>query len=426
MTGMDAIKNGVLDNGQMLRPDHRACGIETWPEMLSNVGYRTIAVGKMHFYPWEARWGFRQRIIAEDKHWQFIEDDYYHFLRAHGYRKSIGLERPEFHRRFMTYLSDIPWEYSVDHFCAQEAARWIREYQVDKPFAMMVGFPGPHSPYDPTPEYAARFAPEEMPEPVPENEADARRKSHKSQWPSRTWYAYDHDRQPAHDDYMLQRAYYAALVKQIDDAVGDILDALRETGTLDSTVILFSSDHGDYLGDHGLTGKNSFYEGATRVPLLARLPGATHRTTYPGLTTLSDVTATMLGLAGCPVPAHMDSIPLPQLGLSVETPRDRVVGSLRRSWMLVREQWKLIKNASGHTMLFDLEQDPTEQRDLAQESSHAEVCRQLDAELTAAVMASIDLSNADKRVYIHTLSGSQEFGRPGWPRTYPTDIGDLF
>ena len=55
MTGMDAVKNGVLDNGQMLRPDHRQCGIDTWPEILSENGCYTVAVGKMHFYPWEAR-----------------------------------------------------------------------------------------------------------------------------------------------------------------------------------------------------------------------------------------------------------------------------------------------------------------------------------------------------------------------------------
>jgi len=432
MTGMDAIKNGVLDNGQTLRPDHRACGIETWPEILTDAadkggGYRTVAVGKMHFYPWEARWGFGHRIIAEDKIWIHVEDDYSHFLRAHGYRKTIGHDRPEFHSQFMAYLSDIPWEYSVDHYCGEEAARWIREYEGEEPFAMMVGFPGPHSPYDPTPEYAALYAPEELPEPVPEVEADARLMGRKGQWPARrSWYAYNHNRQPTRDDYMLQRAYYAALVKQIDDEVGSILEALRETGTLDHTVILFSSDHGDYLGDHNLTGKNSFYESATRVPLLARLPEVPSKTICPELVTLSDVTATILGLAGCEIPAHMDSIPLPCLGLPVETPRDRIVGSLKRSWMLVREQWKLVKYAGGGAMLFDLDQDPTEQQNLAPESSHAELYRRLDAELTAAIMDSLDLSHADKRVYTHTLSGSKEFGRPGWPRTYPMDIRDLF
>jgi arylsulfatase A-like enzyme len=426
MTGMDAIKNGVLDNGQTLRPDHRACGIDTWPELLSTAGYDTVAVGKMHFYPWEARWGFRHRIIAEDKIWINIEDDYYHFLRAHGYHKTIGYEREEFHQQFMAYLSDIPWEYSVDHFCGQEAARWIREREDSESFAMMVGFPGPHSPYDPTPEYAALYDPADMPEPIPEVEADARLMGRRGRWPARrSWYAYNHNRRPTRDDYMLQRAYYAALVKQIDDEVGSILDALRESGTLDSTVILFSSDHGDYLGDHCLTGKNSFYESATRVPLLARLPWATGKTTCRGLTTLSDVTATILGLAGCEVPAHMDSIPLPGLDLFVDKPRERVVGSLRRSWMLVREQWKLVKYAGGGAMLLDLERDPAEQHNLAQESSHAEVYRRLDSELTSAIMASLEVSHADKRVYTHTLSGSREFGRPGWPRTYPMDIRAL-
>jgi arylsulfatase A-like enzyme len=143
------------------------------------------------------------------------------------------------------------------------------------------------------------------------------------------------------------------------------------------------------------------------------------------LATLSDVTATILGLAGCPIPAHMDSLPLPGLGLPGETFRDRVVGSLKRAWMLVREQWKLVKYGGGGSMLFDLEADPTEQHNLAQASSHAEIYCQLDAELTTAIMASLDLSHADKRVYTSTLSGSQEFGRPGWPRAYPTNVRTL-
>jgi arylsulfatase A-like enzyme len=426
MTGMDAIKNGVLDNGQCLRPDHRACGIDTWPEILSEHGYHTVAVGKMHFYPWEARWGFQHRIIAEDKIWVNIEDDYYHYLRAHGYRKTIGFEREEFHRNFMTFISDIPWEHSVDHFCGQETARWIREYQGEEPFAMMVGFPGPHSPYDPTPEYAARFDPEDMPEPVPEVASDTLLMRGERRWPARSsWYAYKHNRRPAREDYMLQRAYYAALVQQIDDEIGSILDALRESGKLEDTVILFSSDHGDYLGDHNLGGKNSFYEAATHVPLMVRLPGAKGRASCQDLVTLSDVTATILRLAGCELPEYMDSIPLPELGLPVERPRDRVVGSLRRGWMLVREEWKLCKYAGGGSLLFNLYEDPTEQHNLAGESGYAEVCHRMDAELTTAIMDSIDLSHADKRVYTSTLSGSQEFGRPGWPRVYPMDIRTL-
>ena len=184
-------------------------------------------------------------------------------------------------------------------------------------------------------------------------------------------------------------------------------------------VLLFSSDHGDYLGDYHLSGKNSFYESATRVPLLVRLPGALASSSCHGLTTLSDVTATILGLAGCPLPAHMDCIPLPQLGLPVEAPRDRVVGSLRRGWMLIRDHWKLCKYARGGSLLYNLDDDPSEQHNLVGEGRYAAVYQRLDAELSAAIMDSIDVSHSDKRVYTHTLSSSREFGRPGWPREYP-------
>jgi arylsulfatase A-like enzyme len=305
----------------------------------------------------------------------------------------------------------------------QEAARWIAEYQGSKPFAMMVGFPGPHHPYDPTPEFARNFSPADMPEPIPEVKADTLLMRGKGRRSGRkAWYAYKNEGTPTVAHYMLQRAYYAALVKQIDDEVGSIVDALREKGILDDTAIIFSSDHGDYLGDHNLSGKNSFYEAAVRVPLLVRLPWSQGSTSYPGLASLSDVTATILSVAGCRVPTYVDCVPLPGVGLPGETSRDCIVGSLRQGWMLVRDEWKLARYAGGGSTLFDLHEDPTEQRNLAKKRRYADVFHRLDSELSTAIMSSIDVGHADKRVYRHTLSGSQAFGRPGWPRTYPTDL----
>ncbi|MCY4606595.1 MAG: sulfatase-like hydrolase/transferase, partial [Gemmatimonadetes bacterium] len=171
LTGMNAIKTGVLDNGQYLRPDYRTCGLETWPELLNQQGYYTVATGKMHFYPWEKRFGFQHRIIAEDKLWGFIEDDYYHYLQSAGYSKTSFAELPEYHQNHMACISPLPWQYNCDHFVGKETARWIDEYEGEAPFAMMVGFPGPHSPYDPAPEYA-QFNPEDMPAPVAANPGD--------------------------------------------------------------------------------------------------------------------------------------------------------------------------------------------------------------------------------------------------------------
>ena len=92
LTGLNAIKNGVVDNGQWLRPDYAACGLQTWPEMLAGQGYYTAAIGKMHFYPWDINHGFQYRVAAEDKRWLHVRDDYYHYLTEHGYRKYHGNE----------------------------------------------------------------------------------------------------------------------------------------------------------------------------------------------------------------------------------------------------------------------------------------------------------------------------------------------
>ncbi len=72
MTGLNAIRTGVLDNGLWLRPDRRECGILTWPERLNEQGYYTAGVGKMHFYPWDITEGLQYRVIAEDKRWLYI------------------------------------------------------------------------------------------------------------------------------------------------------------------------------------------------------------------------------------------------------------------------------------------------------------------------------------------------------------------
>ena len=107
LTGMNAIRTGVLDNGQFLRPDYQQCGSRTWPELLKDAGYYTIATGKMHFYPCEKRLGFQRRIIAEDKLWGFIEDDYYHYLAAAGYTKTAFVDVRSYHANDMALISPL-------------------------------------------------------------------------------------------------------------------------------------------------------------------------------------------------------------------------------------------------------------------------------------------------------------------------------
>jgi arylsulfatase A-like enzyme len=160
--------------------------------------------------------------------------------------------------------------------------------------------------------------------------------------------------------------------------------------------------------------------------MLVRAPWLAGSTDYDGLVSLTDVTATILDLAGIERPSYMvDTMTLPALDLTEGPHRERVGGMLRQGWMLVRDRWKFVKYGGGGEMLFDMENDPQEQHNLAREKDYAGVRRDLDAELMGMVMNSITTGFADRELYKRSLSGSRSFGRPGWPRPYPTDIEDV-
>ena len=103
----------------------------------------------MHFYPWDERRGFEYRVVCEDKRWTMVRDDYYGYLKQLGLKKLRGDEMDGYHENKGAVIQDIPWEHSWDHFVGNEAVKFINHYGTEKPFALMVGFPGPHCPYDP-------------------------------------------------------------------------------------------------------------------------------------------------------------------------------------------------------------------------------------------------------------------------------------
>ena len=421
MTGMHALKTGVLDNGQFLRPDHREAGMDTWPEILAESGYYTAAIGKMHFYPWDLRLGFQYRRICEDKRWIHIRDDYWDYLKEHGERKHHGNEHEGYFDNRGAIVNRLPYELQWDYFVGLEASRFIRTYGDDGPFAMMVGFPGPHCPYDPDPRFLKLYDPEEMPAPVPDagDTPEIRQNNingNKGDWNGVDYTVFTH----AHKRKI--RAHYAALVKQIDEQVGEILNALREKGQLENTIILFSSDHGDYLGDHNLIGKGQYFESSWHVPMLAYLPWAEQGSVCDDLVTLTDITATMMHYAGQEIPPHMDSRPLPGLGIPGAAGREFVIGALGGGWAIYDGKWRLAKYATGEAVLFDIEADPQEQHNLIDDPAHQSIYRQMDATLTHEVMRRSRQAFDPQRVYVTDLSQSNSFGREGWVRPYPRSV----
>ena len=234
-------------------------------------GYHTEAIGKMHFYPWDKSEGFAHRVIAEDKRHIYVHDDYAAYLEQHGYRKYHGSEHDGYFENKGAIVSKIPAEHQVDKWVADRACEFIENYRSDQPFALMVGFPGPHCPYDPPIELADLYRPEDMPESIPATDDSRLFRELVIDMNKRPWNQVDYTDFQEHHKRKI-RAHYAALVHQIDQGVGRIVAALNASRFRDDTVIIFASDHGDFLGDYDLIGKHLFYEPSIRVPLIIKLP----------------------------------------------------------------------------------------------------------------------------------------------------------
>ncbi|MCB2053554.1 MAG: sulfatase-like hydrolase/transferase [Geminicoccaceae bacterium] len=418
LTGCNALTTGVITNNHWLRPDHDACGMPTFATRLAEVGWRTAAIGKMHFIPWDIAEGFEHRVTCEDKRHVHIEDDYHAYLARHGLKKLRGWEEEGYTEHRMAAISSIPHEHQVDVFVGREAARFVDEYDEDRPFMMMVGFAGPHDPYDPPADRARRFDPAAMPPPLPPTPATERLAPEliaaHAGGSSRVDLSTFSDA-----DKRRVRAHYCALIEMIDEQVGAILQALERKGLAENTVVVFASDHGDFVGDFGYLGKSLFFEPSIHVPLIVRRPGAAAGTRVRETVTITDLFATFLALAGIDHASGTDSVVLPGIGLDAGEVRTHVLGATSHGFALDDGRFRLARYADGTATLFDLKEDPRERANLIEASSHAAHRERLDRQLARAVHRAILASNEDRRYPYLTMTPDHPAHRSGWRRPYP-------
>ena len=232
-----------------------------------------------------------------------------------------------------------------------------------------MSFGGPHEPWDAPEPYASMYDPEAMPAPVPRPDEPPRPQGVLDLMLERLSPRFD----PGDEGAM--RANYAGNVTLIDDQIGEVLSVIEARGEMDNTVIGFTSDHGEMNGDWGLIYKMNFLDGALRVPLIVRTP----ETAANGGGKVVDAPAencdlgpTLLELAG-------GSIDYPQFAKSLvpamdngSTHREAAISEYRGEFMVTDGKWKAAVNTEGQVyLLFDLENDPRETRNLAGLSEYA-------------------------------------------------------
>lgn len=245
---------------------------KSFAHRLGRVGYNTVNSGKMHLTPWYENFGFDGRIIAEAKHHITCPDDYEKFLNKHGTsRKELYDYKSDYYLKQCTAVkSKLPQELHIDGFIGRSICEYLR--QVKEPFCYFAGFVSPHNPYDPPKPYDELFINKKLPKRnMYHGEVQKKPKEIYNYtnniigWPVKT-------DELNEEQLHLMKAFYYGLVTFIDDWVGRIVEVLKEEGLYENTVIIYASDHGDLLGDHGLVFKQSFYEQSIKVPLIIHAP----------------------------------------------------------------------------------------------------------------------------------------------------------
>ncbi|MCC2683493.1 MAG: hypothetical protein K0R75_392 [Paenibacillaceae bacterium] len=354
----------------------------TFMSLLRESGYHTAVVGKQHFGRTDIERGYDYEEIndlhAPPKLTNVTDasPSYAKFLASAGFREQNELSRSDSQFRFTKeWVADE--RYHVDHFIGERGAQWIeRERPPQKPWFLWVSFPGPHQPFDGIglPQ-ADMYSPEDIDMPLTDrSQLDAKPQHYRAKKEYPTGLSEAEIRRMRH-------SYYAK-ISLIDQQVGRVLDALRKTGEYDNTLILFTSDHGDFMGDFGLVHKGQYLsEVLMRVPFILKPPVVD----FPGsevndLVANFDLAATCLSAAGADVPSNMACRDLNPYWRRPDETISREYLYMEASDLrgIRTDRWKMIHYRNRtYGELYDLKHDPWETNNLWDDASLLPIKAQL-------------------------------------------------
>jgi len=367
-TGLQPVRLGALDNSAFL--PHTST---TYYQRLRDHGYRVGCVGKLdlakpdHYNgrygdrPCVYGWGFTHPEECEGKmhagNFDTPRGPYGFYLQELGLYERFREDYRKRAKDGWVWPSDdsvLPGGAFEDIYIGRRAVEWIERVPDDYPWHYFVSFAGPHNPFDPPTEYAERYRNTEVPPPI-EDAMEG-----KPEWQK------GRRRNLEPDQVAVTRRQYCAATEVIDEQVGAILDALERRGMSDNTYVIFTSDHGEMLGDHGLYTKGVAYEPSLGVPLIVAGPGIEGKRTCDALVELIDLNPTVCELAGLPPQENIDARSLVAvLQGNEQTHRTETVSAMTGFRCLRTERYKYIESFNDVQELYDLHGDPHEQNNIA-------------------------------------------------------------
>ena len=378
LTGRYPRTTRCRQNGQSIPSDEVLVS-----KMFADAGYRCGLAGKLHLASCsDGKVEVRTEDGYHDFHWShhpqpdWPENAYTQWLADKGktWEEVYGENLTAY------VINGTPAEYHQTTWCSEKTVDFIRA-NVDRPWFFSFNCFDPHHPFDPPAEYLERYDPAKMP--LPKIDPAEVVTQTTFQQLDREW-AHDnpgefHSGGMTEDDHRQVYAAYLAMVELIDDGFGRILDALAESGQAENTFVIFMSDHGEMLGDHGIYFKGPhFYDSALRVPLVIRWPsgGLCEHLRATGLVELLDLVPTMLNAANLEVPECVQGRSLMQVlrgEADSSNIRPRIYSEYYNAWthklaygtMFRSESEKIIVyHGTDQGELYDLTADPDEFRNL--------------------------------------------------------------
>ena len=407
-------QTGVVDNGTPLPAE-----ADTFVRAAADAGYHCEAIGKMHFQPRRTPHGFHRMRLSEEIPNSPEEDEYLTFLHEQG---RTDVAEPHGVRHELYYSpqpSQLPEELTTTAWTGRTTVDFLQERaEKDQPWLCWTSFIKPHPPFDPPAPWYLMYDPLQMPDPVRDAEERDRllhqvRHQHRSKWTSTDLEI---------NRIRVIRAYYYALVSHVDHWVGQILDTLESTGQRENTLVVFTADHGEYLGDHWAFGKRGFHDSAARIPYVLSWPGHVPAGARPeAVTGHSDLAPTICAAIGArlpePAPAGFDLAPV--LADDQAAVRTGLVGQFNDgatglyAWLGTDRKY-IYSAADRRELLLEVGSDET--ADLSRDPAEASTLSRLSAQLQEYFRA----DGYDAPLDASTGTGWREFP----PVTEPVDPHD--
>lgn len=354
ITGLTARFHGYAQNYS--HPvDHL---LPTLPRILSDNGYDTRAIGKMHFRPARRHNGFNKMELMEEIPRYREEDEYAMYLKDVGLGNIQNIHGVRNLLYSLPQQSLIPEEHHGSTWVGDRSAEYIKANAGRRPFFLWSSWIAPHPPFDVPDTFADLYNDAEIPEPL----------QSKTEINPFGKISSKHGDFPAGKEKeslkRMRQLYYSA-ISLVDKNIGKIIDALKETGELDNTFIIFTSDHGEMLGDHGCFQKQQPYDSCSKIPFIVRYPeNFKAGSSREEFVDLNDILPTVLDLAGLDYPGPHE---LPGASLLKDGAKRRDVqymeyGTASGRWCSIRdEQYKFnYFYRGGREELFDMNNDPVE------------------------------------------------------------------